>query len=178
VFFSGDWNGNIVATLGYEQDIHAGRFDRNIFGTGFFTEATPSQNIGGGDGSRVDHLLIDEEKKFLFAAFDSGVVVGWKLRGLKRITRFSPHRGVIREMTLSPSGTRVVTYGRDGRIVVSDILSEFDSALGTSSYRNRTTAEWEVDGVSAMDLLDENTLMVSTNEGLRLISIESRGASR
>lgn len=178
VFFSGDWNGNIVATLGYEQDIHAGRFDRNIFGTGFFTEATPSQKIGGGDGSRVDHLLIDEEKKFLFAAFDSGVVIGWKLRGLNRIARFSPHRGVIREMALSPSGTRVVTYGRDGRIVVNDILSELDEALGIMTYRSEIKAEWEIARVGTMDFLDENTLLVSTNEGLRLMSIESRGASR
>lgn len=178
VFFSGDWNGNIVATLGYEQDIHAGRFDRNIFGTGFFTEATPSQKIGGGDSSRVDHLLIDEEKKFLFAAFDSGVVIGWKLRGLNRIARFSPHRGVIREMALSPSGTRVVTYGRDGQIVVNDILSELDEALGIMTYRSEIKAEWEIARVGTMDFLDENTLLVSTNEGLRLMSIESRGASR
>ncbi|MGA1192578.1 MAG: WD40 repeat domain-containing protein [Bdellovibrionota bacterium] len=178
VFFSGDWNGNILATLGYEQDVHAGRFDRNIFGTGFFTEATPSQKIEGGDASRVDHLLIDKEKNFLFAAFDSGTVVGWKLRGLTRIAGFSPHRGVIREMTLSPAGTRVVTYGRDGRIVVNDIVSEFDEALGIMTYRSEVTAEWEIAAVSAMDLLDENTLLVSTKEGLRRMTIESGAASR
>lgn len=172
VFFSGDWNGNIVATLGYEQDVHAGRFDRNIFGTGFFTEATPSQKIGGGDVSRVDHLLIDEGKNYLFATFDSGTVVGWKLRGLKEIIRFSPHRGVIRGMTLSPAGKRVVTYGRDGRIVVSDIISEFDEALGTSTYRSEITAEWSIAAVNAIELLDENTLLLTTNQGLQFMSIE------
>jgi|GEM_PF-2605657 len=172
IFFSGDWSGNVVAVLGYEQDAHGGRYDKNIFGTGFFTDATRTQKIQQGRNGRIEDLVASHDGKLLFVSEGSGAVTVWQLRGLSQVARFAPHRGMIKSLAISPQVRRIATYGRDQRVVITELQSRFDSALGKTMYRSNTVQEWAVPGVQVLTFIDESTLLVGTAKGLQALTVD------
>jgi len=75
-------------------------------------------------------------------------------------------------LAISPQVRRIATYGRDQRVVITELQSRFDSALGKTMYRSNTVQEWAVPGVQVLTFIDESTLLVGTAKGLQALTVD------
>ncbi|MCB0329375.1 MAG: hypothetical protein KDD70_06920 [Bdellovibrionales bacterium] len=172
VFFSGDWDGVIFAWKGYEQDPYGGAFDENIFGTGFFSDATTTVRIGGTAPAQVEKLLLSEKGLYLVAGYASGEIDLWKVRGLKKTVRVQHHRGSVVGLAVSPEATRVASYGRDQRLVVSDVLGTLNATLGVTEYEGKKVMEERIPGVRDLFFVEEDKLLLIREDGVAFKEIE------
>ncbi|MCI5064808.1 WD40 repeat domain-containing protein [bacterium] len=171
VFFSGDWNGALFAWKSFDQDPYGGAFDRNIFGTGFFTETTTTRPVPGSLAARIEQIAVNEVGDALAAAYDSGHVDVWKVRGLLKRQRLLHHRGTVTLLSISPDGDTVLTVGRDERIVVSRITTEPFPELGTVRYGNERLLEERMPGVRSAIFLGNRTVLLGGSSGVRLLQV-------
>ncbi|MCB0321251.1 MAG: WD40 repeat domain-containing protein, partial [Bdellovibrionales bacterium] len=136
VFFSGDWNGTVVAWKGYDEDPYQGEFDSSYFDTGFFGEEISSRVFPQAGGGRVEYLFADREGHFVAVGYDSGDFDLWELRGLQRKLRTSLHRGAILQMDVDFSRQEILCIGRDNELKVSRWDEYYDPVLADRKLKH------------------------------------------
>ncbi len=130
VFFSGDWDGGLNGWLAYDQDRYQGSYDKNYFGPQFFAEG--AQRIKADRKSNfeaIDILRVSDDGSLLFAVTQTGLLELWKVRGMIQGSFFQPHLSVVYALAVSPSGDKVATAGRDGRVVVTSVRRFSESEM-------------------------------------------------
>jgi WD40 repeat protein len=172
VFFTGDWDGSVIAWKGFENDPFGGAYDRNIFGTGFFTELTASRVVPATVVSQIEAIEMNRNGDLLFVAYASGQIDSWRLRGLKKQIRFQHHRGAVEELALSEDGARVASYGRDDRIVITEIETKKNEVLGELEFQSSEIHDERVPGVHALFFRDKDHLLAIGEQGIRVFDIE------
>lgn len=114
VFFSGDWSGGLNAWLPYDADAFQGRFDRNAFLGGLFSDRTPRQRGARSDTVAISGILVFSSGDHLLAVLQDGRVEWWQMRGFRKMGEVQAHKGLIYHATLDAEGGRLATVGRDG----------------------------------------------------------------
>jgi hypothetical protein len=114
VFFSGDWSGGLNAWLPYDADVFEGRFDRNAFLGGLFSDQTPRQRGVRSDTVAISSILVFPSGEHLLVVLQDGRIEWWQMRGFRKVGEVQSHKGLIYHAALDAAGRRVATAGRDG----------------------------------------------------------------
>jgi WD40 repeat protein len=136
VFFSGDWRGQLFAWLPFDADAFRGEYDENFFGGRFFSgTSTYVKALRSADSGIVSLKLTDNGER-LFLANQEGWIEAWSIRGFKRLARVRAHTGLAYDFAVNPRGDRVVSTGRDGNLVLFDLVPDqrFGIVPDTSEY--------------------------------------------
>lgn len=116
VFFSGDWNGTLVAWSAYDANIFGGEYGKNLFGPRFFAELA-TQKVGErSPAERVEQLSVSEDGRAIALVLQNGIVEFWKVRGFSRVAAVQAHPGLVYSVAISPDSGEVASVGRDGRL--------------------------------------------------------------
>lgn len=114
VFFSGDWSGGLNAWLPYDADVFEGKYDRNAFLGGLFSDRSTRQRGARSDTVAISNILVHPSGEHLLTVLQDGRVEWWQIRGFRKVGEVQSHKGLIYYATLDAEGDRLATVGRDG----------------------------------------------------------------
>lgn len=162
VFFSGDWNGGLIAWFNYDADPFGGKFDQGYFGPRFFTEKATIKGGIRDNSERIDNLLVSEDGQLIVLILENGLVEAWRVRGFKKAGEQKAHQGLIYASALSPDSSKLVTSGRDGLLKVWSIeeLLDREKRLGMTLLN-----EVKMFGLKALTFIDQATILAGNDNG-------------
>jgi WD40 repeat protein len=138
-FFSADWDGLLYGWLAYTADDQEGSFDKNLFGGRFFGNESSYLSAGRAADRGITSMGISADGKRLALGSDDGFVEIWEVRGFQMIARASVHTGRVIGVSLDETGSRIVSIGRDGKI-----LGRYKSAVAPDDAKLTGAIEAEL----------------------------------
>lgn len=166
-FFSSDWDGQLYAWLAYTADDHEGSYDKNLFGGRFFGTFGNYMYASRAADRGITALAVSENGQRLAVGADDGYVEVWEVRGFEMTARTLTHVGRVVSVSLSDDGSRVASLGRDGAIVVADIVADPSYGIRAGALRSTATQVFKEDMKTARSIyfLSSGDLLLSTNAG-------------
>lgn len=166
-FFSADWDGQLYAWLAYTADDHKGSYDQNLFGGRFFGGLGNYMPAARPADRGITTLTLSDNGQRLAVGTDDGYVEVWEVRGFELASRTQTHVGRVISVALNADGSRVASLGRDGAIVVADIISDPTFGIRAGALRNSATQVFKEEMKSARSLyfLSTGDLLLSTQTG-------------
>ncbi len=166
-FFSSDWDGQLYAWLAYTADDHQGSYDKNLFGGRFFGSSGTYMYAARPADRGITALAVSENGQRLAVGTDDGYVEVWEVRGFEMTARTLAHVGRVISVSLSNDGSRVASLGRDGAIVVADIVADPLYGIRAGALRSAATQVFKEEMKSARSIyfLSSADLLLSTDAG-------------
>jgi WD40 repeat protein len=165
MFFSSDWQGQLMVWLGYDKDDpYEGDYDRNILGERFFSDKAAKIIAARPDTMSVDLLEVVPQGDVLVTALMTGTLELWQVRGLTLAHSVEAHKGVIYDMSLSPSGLRIATAGRDGYLRIWKRTPR-GSGEPLSAHSLEKLLEVKLTKLSKISFVTETRLFVGDSQG-------------
>jgi WD40 repeat protein len=166
-FFSSDWDGQLYAWLAYTADDHQGSYDKNLFGGRFFGSSGTYMYAPRPADRGITALAVSENGQRLAVGTDDGYVEVWEVRGFEMTARTLAHVGRVISVSLSNDGSRVASLGRDGAIVVADIVADPLYGIRAGALRSAATQVFKEEMKSARSIyfLSSADLLLSTDAG-------------
>jgi WD40 repeat protein len=166
-FFSTDWDGALFAWLAYTADDQEGSYDKNLFGGRFFGfmgsyMAAPRLADRG-----ITSVALAESGERFAVGSDEGFVEIWAVRGLEMFTKYQAHSGRVISVSLNDSGSRVASLGRDGKIVVAELVADPGFGISPASFRYKVLPllTEEMKSARKLHFLSSGNLLLTTAEG-------------
>lgn len=173
VFFSGDWTGSLTAWLTYESDQFQGEYDKDLFFRDFFTHQRTQKRARRSGISAIDHIVIPANGQRVYAAFDSGHIELWDVRGWHMLTEAKLHTGLMYSIASSSDGQKIVSCGRDGFLRVWQLFESRENSEGELRYLLVLAYETEFAGGRVVNYINDNTVVVGSENG-ELIKLDLR----
>jgi hypothetical protein len=166
-FFSSDWDGQLYAWLAYTANDHEGSYDKNLFGGRFFGTFGNYMYATRPADRGITALAISDNGQRLAVGTDDGYVEVWEVRGFEIAARTLSHVGRVISVSLSNDGSRVASLGRDGAIVVADIVADPSYGIKAGALRSTAAQVFKEDMKTARSIyfLSSGDLLLSTNAG-------------
>jgi WD40 repeat protein len=166
-FFSSDWDGQLYAWLAYTADDHEGSYDKNLFGGRFFGSFGTYMFAARPADRGITALAVSDNGQRLAVGTDDGYVEVWEVRGFEMTARTLSHVGRVISVSMSADGSRVASLGRDGAIVVADIVTDPTYGIKVGSLRSVATQVFKEEMKSARSIyfLSSGDLLLSTDAG-------------
>jgi WD40 repeat protein len=147
IFFSGDWLGVVSVWLPYDADRFSGRFDENIFGGTFFTDANKVRETKNVEGE-IESMVANQDR--LFIGRRDGKIEHWSIRGLRRRNVVDGHAGGTLFLDV---GQVLVSAGRDGLIKIWSLDLE-----PLETIEQRGVKDLRLDGLDLFVLLESGAV--------------------
>jgi WD40 repeat protein len=166
-FLSADWDGRLYAWLAYTADDQQGSYDRNLFGGRFFGGLGTSMYTGRQPDRGITALALSENGSRLAVGTDDGYIEVWDVRGMEPTARVLNHNGRVVSVALSSDGSRVASLGRDGKLIVGDLVTDKLFGIKPTALRSLIEQVINVDAVSAkkVAILTSGELLIATIDG-------------
>jgi len=123
-FFSADWDGALYGWLAYSADDQQGDFDKNLFGGRFFGHLGNYLRAPRPTDRGITSLALSADGSALSVGTDDGFVEVWKVRGFEMTARSALHAGQVTGVSLNTDGSRVLSAGRDGKVVATALRQD------------------------------------------------------
>jgi WD40 repeat protein len=175
VFFSGDWAGSLYSWLPYNlNDDFGGKYDKTPFtgrfyaAPGTFTKAERAVDRG------ITEIAVSENGNRLALATENGFLEVWEVRGLEMFARREAHVGRAVSVSLSPSGQRLASIGKDGLVKVFQLEEDELFGIGVDARRMKLVevGRYEVPSGNLLRFITERSVIVATSTG-KLVEIDT-----
>ena len=172
-FVSGDWQGRVIAWLGYDQDFFGGEYDRDLFGTRSLTD-NPDRIVRSVSGNkRIAAIEFTDDGKYFWVITADGVVEYWAVRGFERLASAEVVRGPVEQF--STYGKNLVTYGRDSVLKKWKAIKELDKDEVLTVWKVKKVGEEKIRGIDSVLLRSEDKLVYTSGAGgLKELTMESK----
>jgi WD40 repeat protein len=166
-FFSADWNGVLHAWLAYTADDQQGSFDRNLFGGRFFGDVGSFMPAARVPDRGITSLGLSRNGRRLAVGTDEGYVEIWEVRGFELVARAQTHTGRVISTSLNSDGSRVVSLGRDGKIVAQSINTDPQYGIAALATRYRLAPFFmeEMPAARRVQFLASGAVILTTDQG-------------
>jgi WD40 repeat protein len=166
-FFSADWNGVLHAWLAYTADDQQGSFDKNLFGGRFFGDVGSFMTASRAPDRGITSIGLSHNGRRLALGTDDGYVEIWEVRGFEMIARAQTHTGRVIGTSLNADGSKVVSVGRDGKIIAQNIIADPQYGIAALATRSKLAPFFVEEMLSArkVQFLASGAVILTTDQG-------------
>jgi WD40 repeat protein len=166
-FFSADWNGVLHAWLAYTADDQQGSFDRNLFGGRFFGDIGSFMTASRAPDRGITSIGLSLNGRRLALGTDDGYVEVWEVRGFGMIARAQTHTGRVIGTSLNADGSKVVSVGRDGKIIAQNIVADPQYGIAALAMRSKLAPFFveEMPSARKVQFLASGAVILTTEQG-------------
>jgi WD40 repeat protein len=166
-FFSTDWDGSLYGWLSYTSDDQQGEYDKNLFGGRFFGTGGTFIRANRLPDRGITALAVSQDGEQLALGTDDGFVEVWQVRGFEMIARAQLHTGRITSVSIDSAQARVVSVGRDGKLVACHIDPDplFKIKPGALADTLTPILDEEMNALKSVYVLSSGDAIVTTTSG-------------
>jgi WD40 repeat protein len=167
VFFSGDWNGALFGWLPYDADTHGGAYDRNLFGSRFYSDkVTLVQALRKADRG-ISAMTVSSSGERLGLGTEDGSVEVWEVKGFVHSAKESLHRGRVLSVSFDENARRIASVGRDMMVSVATLERDpsFGIAAQAKPWKLIQSTHQRIENAKDVLFLQNGNLIVTTSDG-------------
>lgn len=167
-FFSADWDGALYGWLAYTADDQQGDFDKNLFGGRFFGHLGNYLRAARPTDRGITSLALSADGSTLAVGTDDGYVEVWKVRGFEMTARSALHTGRVTGVSLNADGSRVLSAGRDGKVVATALRQDpqYRIQIGALPSKLELFLTEQMPNAKGIAFLSSGNGIVTTSDGL------------
>lgn len=170
VFFSGDWNGGLIAWLQYRSSKFGGEISEELFKGRITSRGVTRINASVGGDDPVESIKLDSSGDFLVVTTQSGLLQLWQIRGFIKLGSIQAHSGLVYAMavvrTADSKFPRIATAGRDGKIVIWGCELERRGIGDATRIQFVKLDEVVAENISAMTFAGNEHLFIGGKDGV------------